>query len=104
MPMVKTDTQARPRHPPHEHALAFAAVLRKEFGFPFAFYDAASGVPITADASDSKPDAPLIGMHALPPLAPGEVVAFAEEGRSSVQALQPGEYRLQLCLFQAGRP
>ncbi len=104
---MPTLTRARARHTQHEHAQAFAVVLRKEFGVRFRLYDAVSGLQIeVAPPSDEGDSVKVLARADVPPRprSPREVREQVDEGQSHVLALSGAKYELSLVLYQNARP
>ena len=77
-----------------DQATALAIVLKKEFGVPFAVYDAATGQSVAQRDRDD---------HALPvPLDPTAVKEFASQGQATVNLQPNGRFRLALALYEHG--
>jgi HD-GYP domain-containing protein (c-di-GMP phosphodiesterase class II) len=76
-----------------DQARALAVVLEDEFGVPFAFFDAATGQALGAEASSLAT-----------PLPGGMVREVARVGQPLVRRLGEESYRVVLLLYQAERP
>lgn len=92
-PNSAADTPA-PRPSPST-ARAAGVVLEDEFKTPFAFFAAATGLPVSTGLS-------IPPAHAEPSAA--AVVAFAGRGLSRVVPLGGGRYELTLLIYEAQRP
>ena len=99
--MILKDSGTRPggrRFSLEDQARALALVLRDEFGVAFAFYDAATGAPVSA--REEVDEAALPGML----LTPTQVAEITADGRARVTPLSEDRYQLALLLHEAGRP
>src|SRR5260370_1516870 len=80
-----------------DQAKAAAAVLREEFGVPFALFDAANGATVL------EPD-PASHELAKLRLEPTTVRELAGDGRARVMPLADNRYQLILLLYAARKP
>jgi HD-GYP domain-containing protein (c-di-GMP phosphodiesterase class II) len=81
----------------YDQANALSIILKKEFGSPFAFYDAANGQRIvTKDGGE----APTL----IAELEPEAVARFASDGQADVVMRSSGRFQITLVLFECARP
>lgn len=78
-----------------EPVVAFARVLRGEFGVPFRFYDGSTG----ARLGDPDPDECDFSM-----MADSAAEDFANDGRLRVSAVEGGCYQIVMPITQGGAP
>ena len=79
-----------------DRAKALALVLRDEFGVPFLFYDAATGLPVRA----GDEAIPAAGLH----FSPAQVAELAADGRARVTPLAEDRFQMVLLLHEGGSP
>lgn len=82
-----------------EQATALASALEKEFGTPFALFDAITGRPVTVGHGSGPPQA-----VSTVSLDPPDVLALAERGRVCVTPLPGRHYQLTLVLYAQHKP
>jgi putative nucleotidyltransferase with HDIG domain len=99
MPFMLTPTTPAPslrRFSLADQATALAIILKKEFGVPFAFYDAVKGQRVATKDQDQHGD-PAVALD------PDTVLSFAREGSATANLQPNGRFRLALPIYESGQ-
>ena len=102
MPFASGEPTDDPRAVLVKQVRSLAVILREEFGVPFRFYEAGTGVPIDAPASEEKRSSVLLAP--APSLEGPMAIRLVADGRPRVQPLAGGRFQLVMPFPDADRP
>ena len=108
--MVPAVLNARPKaaHRPftvEDQAHSLAIVLRREFGVPFVFYHATTGLAVQGSLAEPSESWRAIPVDAFPtPLPPEEAKRLGVDTQADVSILSDGRYRLVLVFNDGNTP